>query len=196
MGFSRQKYWSRLPFPSPGDLSDPGIEPGSPALEADTLFNLWATREALFKIYPFFNTKLKCSKFILLSQKTGGAGEVIIETLETEVLLLPTADTVLLTPASCLIQAGHVTPGRPIRAKGIQLWQLVVLSGKPWDCRANVWILVTHSGSWIKPHLKPQYCSIMWVNTFLLCKTIKLGFDVFVSNFGRIPELNNFKQML
>ena len=37
MGFSRQEYWSGLPFPSPGDLPDPGIEPGSPALEADTL---------------------------------------------------------------------------------------------------------------------------------------------------------------
>ena len=32
MGFSRQLYWSGLPFPSPGDLPDPGIEPGSPAL--------------------------------------------------------------------------------------------------------------------------------------------------------------------
>ena len=32
MGFSRQEYWSGLPFPSLGDLSDPGIEPGSPAL--------------------------------------------------------------------------------------------------------------------------------------------------------------------
>ena len=37
MGFSRQEYWSGLPFPSPGDLPDPGIEPGSPSLEADTL---------------------------------------------------------------------------------------------------------------------------------------------------------------
>ena len=37
MGFSRQEYWSGLPFPSPGDLPDPGMEPGSPALEADTL---------------------------------------------------------------------------------------------------------------------------------------------------------------
>ena len=37
MGFSRQEYWSGLPFPSPGDLPDPGIEPGSPALQADTL---------------------------------------------------------------------------------------------------------------------------------------------------------------
>ena len=37
MGFSRQEYWSGLPFPSPGDLPDPGIEPGSPALQANTL---------------------------------------------------------------------------------------------------------------------------------------------------------------
>ena len=37
MGFSRQEYWRGLPFPSPGDLPDPGIEPGSPTLQADTL---------------------------------------------------------------------------------------------------------------------------------------------------------------
>jgi len=37
MGFSRQEYRSGLPFPSPGDLPDLGIEPGSPELEADAL---------------------------------------------------------------------------------------------------------------------------------------------------------------
>ena len=37
MGFSRQEYWSGLPFPSPGDLPDPGTEPRSPALQADAL---------------------------------------------------------------------------------------------------------------------------------------------------------------
>ena len=36
-GFSRQEYWSGLPFPSPGDLSDPGIELRSPALQVDSL---------------------------------------------------------------------------------------------------------------------------------------------------------------
>ena len=36
-GFSRQEYWSGLPFPSPGDLPDPGIEPRSPTLQADAL---------------------------------------------------------------------------------------------------------------------------------------------------------------
>ena len=37
MGFSRQEYWSGLPFPSPGDLPNSGIEPESPALQADAL---------------------------------------------------------------------------------------------------------------------------------------------------------------
>ena len=37
MGFSRQGYWSGLPCPPPGDLPDPGMEPGSPALQADSL---------------------------------------------------------------------------------------------------------------------------------------------------------------
>ena len=37
MGFSRQEYWSGLPFPSPGDLPNPRIEPGSPALQTDAL---------------------------------------------------------------------------------------------------------------------------------------------------------------
>ena len=37
MGFSRQEYWSGVPFPSPGDLPDPAIKPSSPALQADSL---------------------------------------------------------------------------------------------------------------------------------------------------------------
>ena len=43
MGFSRQEYWSELPFPSSGNLLDPGIEPRSSALQADSLpTELWA----------------------------------------------------------------------------------------------------------------------------------------------------------
>ena len=44
MGFSRQEYWSGLPFPSPGDLPNPRIQPVSHI--AGRRFNLWATREA------------------------------------------------------------------------------------------------------------------------------------------------------
>ena len=39
MGFSSQEYWSGLPFPSPEDLPDPGIKPGSPTLQADSLLS-------------------------------------------------------------------------------------------------------------------------------------------------------------
>ena len=48
MGFSRQEYWSGLPFPSPGDLPDPGIEPRDRTQVsrlAGRRFNFWATRE-------------------------------------------------------------------------------------------------------------------------------------------------------
>ena len=54
VGFFRQEYWSGLPFPSPGDLPDPGTEPGSltsPALE-DGFFTTRDTWEAVF-IYLF-----------------------------------------------------------------------------------------------------------------------------------------------
>ena len=50
MGFSRQEYWSGLPFPSPGDLPNPGIKPRDQthvSRIAGRCFNLWATREAL-----------------------------------------------------------------------------------------------------------------------------------------------------
>ena len=39
LGFSKQEYWSELPFPPQGDLQDPGIEPGSPTLQADSLMS-------------------------------------------------------------------------------------------------------------------------------------------------------------
>ena len=51
--FSRQEYWSGLPFPSPGDLPNPGIEPGSPALWADA-FTVWESNsQILWMTYLF-----------------------------------------------------------------------------------------------------------------------------------------------
>ena len=55
MGFSRQEYWSGLPSPSPGDLPNPGIEPGSPAFQADALTSeppgkSWVDHNKLWKI--------------------------------------------------------------------------------------------------------------------------------------------------
>ena len=69
MGFSRQAYWNGLPFPSPGDLPNPGIEPESPTLQADTLpsepllsllakikckegWHFWNTRSLPNQLYP------------------------------------------------------------------------------------------------------------------------------------------------
>jgi len=49
MGFSRQEYWNGLPFYSPGDLPNPGIEPRAPILQVDS-FTDWAIREALWLI--------------------------------------------------------------------------------------------------------------------------------------------------
>ena len=40
-GFSKQEYWSGLPFPSPGDLPNPGIKPASPALQEDSLLMIY-----------------------------------------------------------------------------------------------------------------------------------------------------------
>ena len=62
MGFPRQEYWTGLPFPSPGDLPNPGTEPMSPSL-AGRFFSNWATREAqytvgiqnIFKSFPSLN---------------------------------------------------------------------------------------------------------------------------------------------
>ena len=51
MGFSRQEYWSGLPFPSPGNLPDPGAEPRSPALHADSLPSEQGIYELLMLYY-------------------------------------------------------------------------------------------------------------------------------------------------
>ena len=60
MAFPRQEYWSELPFPSPGDLPDPGIDPTSPALAGRFLF---LTTERLRK--PTFTSTLSQPPFLL-----------------------------------------------------------------------------------------------------------------------------------
>ena len=69
MGFSRHEYWNRLPFPSGGDLSHPGIEPGSPTLQADSLMSE-PPRMVFLISHPLFcgshgdNTPLSCSQIM------------------------------------------------------------------------------------------------------------------------------------
>ena len=60
MGFSRQKYWNGLPFLSPGDLVDPGIEPGSPALQADSLPTELPGKPVLFFFGAAYSLSNKC----------------------------------------------------------------------------------------------------------------------------------------
>ena len=65
VGFPRQEYWNGLPFPSPGDLPDPGIEPGSPALQADSLPS--ATREYIHLWYLFLKPNISLLKIVHFS---------------------------------------------------------------------------------------------------------------------------------
>ena len=64
MGFSRRKYWSGLPFHSPGDLPDPEIEPRSPALQADAL-----TSEPPGKPYDLLIRNIMIISILLLLHK-------------------------------------------------------------------------------------------------------------------------------
>ena len=69
MGFSRQEYWSGVPFPSPGDLPDPGIKPGSPALQADSFpTELPGKPSEKIKTLPFKQGHQKFSSSVLLKK--------------------------------------------------------------------------------------------------------------------------------
>ena len=70
MGFSRQEYWSGLPFPSPGNLPDPGIEPRSPALQADAFTSEppgKPSRSLLFICFICSNMSVLIPNFITLN---------------------------------------------------------------------------------------------------------------------------------
>ena len=67
MRFPGQEYWSGLLFPSPGDLPDPGIKPGSPALQADALLSEPPGKPLRTHIQEHMYT---CGGFILMFGKT------------------------------------------------------------------------------------------------------------------------------
>ena len=88
MGFSRQEYWRGLPFPSPGDLPDPGIEPGPPSLEADALTSepprkpyrmLMFTQ--MFKFHKIFFRKVFSSHWTQVSTQKKKKSVSRVETL-------------------------------------------------------------------------------------------------------------------
>ena len=69
MGFSRQEYWSELPFPSPGDLPNAGVEPMSPALQVDSLLlshlNVKVVEYKILTLKIVFLKNLKTCSFVL-----------------------------------------------------------------------------------------------------------------------------------
>ena len=66
--FSRQEYWSGLPFPLPGDVPDPGIEPGSPALQADSLPTELLGKPHINQLGPHKTPEGLSSPFFLFSR--------------------------------------------------------------------------------------------------------------------------------
>ena len=71
MGFSKQEHWSGLPFPSPWDLPNSGIKPGSPALQTDALLSEPLEKPILMKYYSYlFN-----SIFIILLKFSNAVGD-------------------------------------------------------------------------------------------------------------------------
>ena len=81
MGFSRQEYWSGLPIPSPGNLPDPRIEPGSPTLQADSLPSELSFIEFLLcaklSIYVIFHLAIHMTISKMRTRKLRNSADVI-----------------------------------------------------------------------------------------------------------------------
>ena len=79
MEFSRQEYWSGLPFPSPGDLSDTGIQPGSLALQADSLPSepqMWRWISSWYAKYIEYTVAQSSGKIIIIIKEDFMNGEL------------------------------------------------------------------------------------------------------------------------
>ena len=83
MEFSRQEYWHGLPFPSPGDLPNPGIEPRSPTLQADTLPSE-SPGKTVFKLYVKRNLFKKRYKEYLSTHFRTGTSRTVISKLNRD----------------------------------------------------------------------------------------------------------------
>ena len=112
MGFSRQEYWSALPFPSPGDLLHPGIEPGSPALQAD----------ALPSEPPGKKVQIKSTGAELL-ETWGGEGRGPWEEPRDQVSLQVTDLTLPLRAGAGLVRVGAVCVRETLRRALQLVWR-------------------------------------------------------------------------
>ena len=106
MGFSRQECWSGLPFPLPGDLPNPGIEPGSPSLQADALPSEPPGKNDSWAILK--NIKLDLKKYWKKDKVLKWNKPEAHETASTDTALLKThrLDFVLLGSVQ-MLERGH-----------------------------------------------------------------------------------------
>ena len=82
IGYSRQEYWSGVPCPPPRDLPDPGIEPRSPALQADSLLPsykgspsiVYATLKLNFSLIKYLNVNFKSTNYSSKNKKQTQVG--------------------------------------------------------------------------------------------------------------------------
>ena len=96
IGFSRQERWSGLPFPYPGDLPDPGIEPRSPSLQADVLHSeppgkLLAWLGAFYLFISIFGNHPKDN---LIKLVAAGGGQILIRKPKSDSDVTQTINTV------------------------------------------------------------------------------------------------------
>ena len=109
MGFSRQEYWSRLPFPSPGNLPNSGIEPRSPAFQADVLTSEPPGKPNLFKGLMLLFVKLvqPLSHIWLFVTPWTAACQAALSFTISQTLLK-------LTSTESVIPSNHLVPCRPL----------------------------------------------------------------------------------
>ena len=143
MGFTRQEYWSRLPFPSSGNLPDPGIEPASPSL-AGRFFTTEPSGKALMNRFLFFfknrfsfteknqaeNTQFSPSPFSLLHLPspllwTPCHGVLRLHNWRTNI------DTLLLTTDTLLLTKSTFTLPLPLQCITNEFWQMCNVK-HPW----------------------------------------------------------------
>ena len=106
MGFSRQEYWSGLPFPFPDDLPDPGIKPGSPALQADALPSEPPGKPIHNMVYKYFRLivenyclgKKKKSFQNMLTDNASGYSRAVMEMYKNYGIFMPANTASILQP--------------------------------------------------------------------------------------------------
>ena len=122
MGFSRQEYWSGLPFPSPVDLPNPGMEPGSPALQTDALPSEPAGK-------PHYDANFQANRFSQLFSTLFLAPKTYLQTLLREWVIYHFSINALnhfflqnhfvLFSRLCVCEAGSVVKNLPANVENI-----------------------------------------------------------------------------